>query len=101
MQVRTARSQWLAEEEGGIDDCTAIVCMLQQGDRPRRTGSMLPSDASKAATSISRCESSLDRLRVPKRMANPSLTTLFVLAPVCARRLSNLEGVSIADEKLV
>ena len=53
-QVRTARSQWLAEEEGGIDDCTAIVCILQQGSRPRRTGSMLPVDAAKAATAVSR-----------------------------------------------
>lgn len=54
VQVRTARSQWLAEEEGGIDDCTAIVCILQQGSRARRTGSMPPLDAAKAATAISR-----------------------------------------------
>lgn len=52
-QVRTARSQWLAEEEGGIDDCTAIVCILQHGSRARRTGSLLPLEAAKA-TAISR-----------------------------------------------
>ena len=55
--MRTARSQWLAEEEGGIDDCTAIVCILQQEGRSRRTGSMLPLDAAKAATAISRSPS--------------------------------------------
>ena len=65
-QVRTARSQWLAEEEGGIDDCTAIVCVLQQGSRPRRTGSMLPTDAAKAASAISRSpDSSFASMRTP------------------------------------
>ena len=59
-QVRTARSQWLAEEEGGIDDCTAIVCLLQHGDRPRRTGSMTPSDVKRAATVISRYSGTLE-----------------------------------------
>ena len=64
-QVRTARSQWLAEEEGGIDDCTAIVCILQQGGRARRTGSVLPTDAAKAATAISRSVLIVKTLRAP------------------------------------
>jgi hypothetical protein len=32
MQVRTARHQWMAEEDGGVDDCTAIVCFLTRGN---------------------------------------------------------------------
>lgn len=31
LQVQTARHQWMAEEDGGVDDCTAIVCFLTQG----------------------------------------------------------------------
>jgi hypothetical protein len=30
-QVTTARNQWKSEEEGGVDDCTAIVCYLKWG----------------------------------------------------------------------
>ncbi|KAK9916492.1 hypothetical protein WJX75_003299 [Coccomyxa subellipsoidea] len=30
--VRTARHQWMAEEDGGVDDCTAIVCFLTRGN---------------------------------------------------------------------
>lgn len=56
--MKTARSQWLAEEEGGIDDCTAIVCILRQGDRAPPVGppvaSALPSEAAKGAGAISR-----------------------------------------------
>ena len=31
LEVRTARAQWIEEEEGGVDDCTAIVCYLAWG----------------------------------------------------------------------
>lgn len=30
-QVTTAREQWKSEEEGGVDDCTAVVCYLRCG----------------------------------------------------------------------
>ena len=58
VQVRTARAQWLAEEDGGIDDCTAIVCILQHNPMPPHHISAESADASKAVGAISRSGSS-------------------------------------------
>ena len=53
-QVETARAQWLAEEDGGIDDCTAIVCILHHSPVPLHSSSAASADASKAVGAISR-----------------------------------------------
>ena len=53
-QVRTARAQWLAEEDGGIDDCTAIVCILHHRPMELQRNSTASADASKSIGAISR-----------------------------------------------
>ena len=66
----------MAEEEGGIDDCTAIVCILQHGNRARRTGSLLPAEAAKISTAISRSAMKISHFRPCK----PQVITGFVRA---------------------
>ena len=53
-QVKTARAQWLAEEDGGIDDCTAILCILHHRPMPPQHINTGSADASKAVGAISR-----------------------------------------------
>ena len=53
-QVKTARAQWLAEEDGGIDDCTAIVCILHHEPVPLHHISTGSAEAPKAVGAISR-----------------------------------------------
>ena len=69
-QVKTARAQWLAEEDGGIDDCTAIVCILHHKSMALHHMSSQSADVSKAVGAISRSST----LHVPKiALGNSSL----------------------------
>ena len=54
VQVNTARAQWLAEEDGGIDDCTAIVCIFHHRPMPLHHISTGSAEASKTIGAVSR-----------------------------------------------
>ena len=83
-QVKTARAQWLAEEDGGIDDCTAIVCILHHRPMPLHHTSSGSADVTKTVGAISRSS----RLHVPhsghaRRSANENYqATVACTCPV-------------------
>ena len=75
-QVRTARQQWMQEEDGGVDDCTAIVCFLTRSNvKPGALASSPQPQSPKAGT--------ISRPSISRRATLPHILNMSVHANGC------------------